>query len=261
MAPQAGNVYDYPQYFDLLFRDETRLEADFVAGAARKYLRRPLRTILEPGCGGGRLVVELARRGYHVTGFDCSEPALRYLRGRLQRRGLTHQARVIQADLAEFRFGSQYDLALCTFNTFRHLINDRSAVSHLRSVAQSLRPGGMYILGFHLLPYDVAEECTERWTARHGRVAVSVTLRILATDRQRRLEQVRLSMLVRQPRRAWRMRTEFPLRMYTARQFRGLLAKVPEFELLDVYDFWYELDEPLRLNDEITDSVFILRKR
>ena len=36
---------------------------------------------------------------------------------------------------------------------------------------------------------------------------------------------------------------------------------VPEFELRDVYDFWYEIDKPLELNDEITDTVFILQKR
>ena len=49
--------------------------------------------------------------------------------------------------------------------------------------------------------------------------------------------------------------------MYTAGQFRRLLAKVPELELCDVYDFWYEIDQPLELDDEISDTVFILRKR
>jgi len=58
-----------------------------------------------------------------------------------------------------------------------------------------------------------------------------------------------------------RLRHEFAFRMYTAGQFRRLLRTVPSFELCDVYDFWYEIDEPLRLNDEISDTVFILRKR
>jgi hypothetical protein len=40
-----------------------------------------------------------------------------------------------------------------------------------------------------------------------------------------------------------------------------LLAKVPEFELLDVFDYNYDLSQPLRLNDELSDSILVLRKR
>jgi hypothetical protein len=68
-------------------------------------------------------------------------------------------------------------------------------------------------------------------------------------------------MLVRTPRRELRLATEFPLRMYTARQFKQLLAKCAAWELCDVFDFWYEIDEPLILDDELSDSVFILRRR
>ena len=88
-----------------------------------------------------------------------------------------------------------------------------------------------------------------------------MTLRVTASDRRRRLETIRISLLVRRGGNESRVRDEFPLRLYTASQFRRLLAQVPAFELLDVYDFWYEIDHPLQLNDEISDTVFILRKR
>ena len=65
----------------------------------------------------------------------------------------------------------------------------------------------------------------------------------------------------RPPRReAWRSRGKFDLRLYKAPQFRRLFPSVPSFELCDVYDFWYEIDEPLKLNGEISDTVFILKK-
>ncbi len=41
----------------------------------------------------------------------------------------------------------------------------------------------------------------------------------------------------------------------------SLLNSVPAFELCDVYDFWYEIDYPLELNDVISDTVLILKKR
>ena len=169
--------YDYPQFYDLAFRSETRLEADFIEAACRKYCPRPARRLLEPACGTGRLVTELAARGYRMTGFDLSRPALSYLERRLARRKL--RAATFQADMADFRLAAPADAAFCTFDSFRHLLSERAARRHLECVAASLRPGGIYILGFHLLPLDASEECTERWTERRGRTQVTVTLRVL----------------------------------------------------------------------------------
>jgi hypothetical protein len=84
---------------------------------------------------------------------------------------------------------------------------------------------------------------------------------VLATDRRRRIETLRVSLRVRSGRRQFRLRDEFPFRMYTAAQFRRLLGKVPAMELCSVHDFWYELDHPVPLDDTLSDAVFVLRKR
>jgi SAM-dependent methyltransferase len=254
-----ANWYDYPQYYDLAFRSETPLEADFIEAACRKYCQTRARRLLEPACGSGRLVTELAARGYAVTGLDLNQPALDYLRRRLNRRGL--HATIFRADMADFRLARPVDAAYSTFNSFRHLLTEDSARRHLECVAAGLRPGGIYILGFHLLPPDASEECTERWTERHGCTRATVTLRVLSSDRRRRLETLRVSLLVRTARREVRLRHDFSLRLYTAAQFRRLLTSVPCMELCDVYDFWYEIDHPLRLTNELSDTVFILKKR
>ncbi len=255
-----SNWYDCPQYYDLAFRSETLPEAQFIEAVAHKYCPFPVRRLLEPACGTGRLVTELAARGYELTGFDINRPSLGYLRRRLRRRGL--QADVFEANMANFRLPRPTDLAFCTFDTFRHLLTEADARQHLQCVADSLRPGGVYILGIHLLPPDASEECIERWTERRAGTHVTVTLRVMATDRRRRLETLRVCMLARsRGGREMRLRHEFDLRMYTAAQFRRLLGSVPSLELLDVYDFWYEIDHPLKFDNTISDTVFVLRKR
>ena len=143
-------------------------------------------------------------RGYHITGFDLNRPSLDYLRRRLARRRL--RADVFEADMADFRLSRPVDAAFCTVNTFRHLLTERSARQHLNCVAQSLRPGGIYILGLHLLPMDASEEDSERWTAREGRTQVTVTLRVLSTDRRRRIERLRMSLLARTAGKELRLR-------------------------------------------------------
>jgi SAM-dependent methyltransferase len=258
-AMDRSSWYDFPRYYDLAFRSETRAEVAFIEAACHTYCASPVRRIVEPGCGGGRLVVALSRRGYDVTGFDLNTRSLEFARRRLRRCGL--DAHVFEADMADFRLARPVDAAVCTWNTFRHLLTERAARCHLECVARCLRPGGIYILGLHLLPLDVSEESTERWTARHGRTRVTVTLRVISASRRRRVETLRLNMRVRSPRRELRLRHEFQFRMYTANQFLRLLAAVPQFELCDVYDFWFDINEPLELNDEITDTVFVLRRR
>jgi SAM-dependent methyltransferase len=259
MRSLPASWYDYPAYYDLAFRSETRAEADFIEVACRKYARGPIRTLLEPGCGSGRLIAALAARGYRLTGFDLNPAMLEYAARKLSRRGL--KARLFQGDMADFRIDQPVDAAFCTFKTFRHLLSEADARGHLECVAKALRPGGIYILGLHLLPLDVAEESEERWQASHGRTKLHATLRVIHTDRRRRMERLRLSLRVRSPRRQFRMRSEFALRMYTAGQFLRLLKSVFVFELCDVFDFWYEIDRPQRLDEVRTDTVVVLRRR
>jgi hypothetical protein len=153
--------------------------------------------------------------------------------------------------------------------------------------------GGIYILGLHLAPPDCDPICIERWYGRRGRIHVGTTLRVVASDPRRRVERLRISVLVREidgraqkavngngsagndstagsngtakltqsSRIIGRLRDEFDYRLYSAAQIRRLFASVPELELLEVFDFWYELDDPQKLDNELSDAVFILRRR
>lgn len=250
--------YDYPQYYDLAFSDETLAEVNFIEGACKKYSSKPVKRLLEPGCGSGRLVVELAKRGYQMVAFDNSAKSLDYLRKKLQRKEL--QADLFLGDMTNFELRRPVDAAFNTFNTFRHLTTETTALHHLQCMARAIKPGGLFILGLHLLPPDASLECLERWTATRGKTKVNCTLRVTDSSRRTRLEHLRVTMRVRTPSKDFSVRTEFPLRLYTAGQLRSLLAKVPEFELCDVYDFCYDIDDPLKLDDEISDTVLILKR-
>lgn len=257
--PVKANWYDYPEYYDLAFADDTPGEAAFIAAACAKHAIGPVHTMLEPGCGGGRLVVELARRGFHTIGFDNNEKMLAHLTKRILRDKLSAEA--FAGDMVDFKLPRQVDAIFNTFNTFRHLTTEEAALAHLRSAHRALRKGGIYVLGFHLLPNDASLECIERWTATTGKTKITYTLRVLDSSRKTRIENLRVSMLVRSPKDEMRLATEFPLRLYSAPQWRKLLAAVPEFELCETYDFCYDIDSPVKFDNKLSDAVFILRKR
>src|SRR5213593_4027056 len=180
-----GTWYDHPEYYDIAFQVYTEREADFIEAACRKYCPFNARRFLEPACGTGRLITALAARGYEVTGFDISRPALSYLRRRLTRRQL--HAETFEAELSDFRVSRPADAAYCTVNTFRHLLTEQAARGHLECIARSLRPGGIYVLGLHLLPLGGDKEDSDCWTQRRCETKVTVTVRLLRTDRRRRI--------------------------------------------------------------------------
>jgi SAM-dependent methyltransferase len=253
------NSYDYPQYYDIAFQAYTRREADFIEAACRKYCAFDARRLLEPACGSGRLVTELAARGYQVTGFDLSQPALSYLRRRLARRRL--HAETFEADMSDFCLSRPVDAAYSTVNTFRHLLTEHAARGHLECIAESLRPGGIYVLGLHLYPPDGDVEDVWCWTEQRGETKVTVTLHVLNTNVRPRIVDVRVCLLVRRASTELHLRHEFPLRTYTARQFRRLLRSVGSLELCDIYDFRYDIEQPFPLNAEMAYSMFVLRRQ
>lgn len=253
--------YDHPQYFDMLFRDETDAEVEFFEKAFAKIAKRKVKRLLEPGCGSGRLVVEMARRGYDVTGLDLSDPMLRYVRRQLSRKKL--QARTVIGDMTRMELDQKYDAAFCTFNTFRHLLTERDAESHLRSVANHLNRGGIYILGLHLIPLDAYESCIERFTTKYGGTRVTTTIKVIDFNRRQRQETLRVSVkATKRTGKVERVRSEFPLRLYTASQIRRLFGKVDDvLELAAIHDYGYDIDETFDLDDDLLEAVFVFRKR
>jgi len=113
----------------------------------------------------------------------------------------------------------------------------------------------------HLLPLGGDKEHYECWTQRRGDTKVTTTLRLLRRDRRCRVEKLQVHLLVRRRSKELHLRCEFQLRTYTPRQFRRLLDSVPSLEMCDVYDFRYDIAQPFAPNNEMSYSVFVLRRR
>ncbi|MFK8114537.1 MAG: class I SAM-dependent methyltransferase [Rubripirellula sp.] len=253
--------YDHPHYFDLIFRDETEMEVSFFEKAFEQFVPGAVKRILEPGCGSGRLVVAMAQKGYDVTGLDLNQPMLDYMVSQLKAEGVS--AAAVLGDMTAMDFDEKFDAAFCTFNTFRHLTSTDAALKHLRNVADQLRDGGIYILGLHLIPMDADPECTEKWKASDEHVKLKAKLKVVDFNRKTRLERLRVAIKARKPSgEIERVKSEFSLRIYTPKQMKKLLGKVEDvFEIASIHDMDYEIDETRKFNKNLTDAVFILKRR
>ena len=254
-----GHIYDYPKYYDLVFASDWRAEFDFLLGCFDRHAQRPVQRLFEPACGTGRLLIKLAEAGYEVAGNDLNPHAVEFCNARFLRRGLEPVAAI--GDMSAFLLKRQVDAAFNTINSFRHLATEQEAESHLRCVARALAEGGIYVLGLHLTPTDGERIEEESWSARRGNLSVISKMWSVELDLERRVERVGMSFDIYTPTRTFRIVDEMSHRTYTAGQMVDLLARVPEFEIAETYDFTYDIDDPIRIDERTEDVLYVLRKK
>jgi SAM-dependent methyltransferase len=255
----AANLYDFPKYYDLIFGNDWKAEFDFLLSAFDKHGPRNVRRVFEPACGTGRLLIKLAQRGFEVAGNDLNPKAVKFCNDRLARYGFPRTA--VVGNMSDFRVAKKFDAAFNMINSFRHLPSEATARSHLRCVAAALRRGGIYLLGLQLTPTSGEAIEDEGWSARRGNLAVNSYMWTKKRDLKTRNEELGMTFDVYTPLRQFRIEDEMHYRIYTARQMKKLLASVPEFEVIETYDFTYDIDEPAVIEAETEDVVFVLRKK
>ena len=112
-------------------------------------------SVLDAGCGSGRVTIELARHGIEVTGVDVDASMIAEARRRAP--GLTW----VQADLATLDLGRFFDVVVMAGNVplFCPVADRRALVG---ACAAHVHPGGTLIAGFQLdtalsAPFPVVE--------------------------------------------------------------------------------------------------------
>jgi SAM-dependent methyltransferase len=124
-------IYDAPAFLaaQLAFLEDT------FAGA------RDL--LLDAGCGTGRHLVPLCKRGYRVVGVDLSPAMLGVARSSLSEAGLAGS--LIRGDLRSLPFGPVFDGILCLDSPLALIQADDDLTAALTALHRSLRPGGVLV--------------------------------------------------------------------------------------------------------------------
>jgi SAM-dependent methyltransferase len=254
-----GNLYDFPRYYDLLFGADWKQEVRFLTGCFEQFAKRPVKSVFEPACGTGRLLDKLAKLGFQVSGNDLNPTAVAYCNSRLKRLGFPATATV--GDMSDFCLKQPVHAAFNLINTVRHLPTEKAMEAHLRCTGEALVKGGLYLLGLHLTPTDGPRMDGENWTARRGNVRIDSRMWTKELDLKGRNERLGISFDVTTPTKQFRIEDEMNYRTYTARQMQKLLDKVGLFDVAATFDFLYQLDDPIEVDETTEDVVYVLPRK
>ena len=160
-----------------------REDVRFYRQMARQHARG--KTILELGCGTGRLLVPLLRDGHRVVGVDAMQPMLDRCRDKIGRLPQVARARVtlIAADFRRLNLRQRFALIVCPFNGLMHLYERADIEAALRTVQRLLAPGGRFV--FDVMNPDLkwlSRDSERRWARTRFRHPVSGKSQIYSTD-------------------------------------------------------------------------------
>jgi SAM-dependent methyltransferase len=127
-----------------------------------------VRSVIDAGCGTGRVAIELARRGLEVVGVDADPGMLSAARAKAP------ELEWIQGDLADFELPDEdgpgprrFDAAVLAGNVMIFVVPGTEGAVLDRTAAH-LHRGGLVVAGFQLVPGRLSVERYDELAAAAG---------------------------------------------------------------------------------------------
>lgn len=164
---------------------QTIAEADFLSQVLQCEANARL---LDVPCGNGRLSLELAKRGFRVTGVDISEEFIEEARASIDHPpaiasdpDLMPRVEFTLGDMRSIEGESIYDGAFCFGNSFGFM-NHVDMEKFLRGVARALKPGARFIVETAMAAESLLPEFEEQTSHEVADISLTIKERYIAEE-------------------------------------------------------------------------------
>jgi len=234
----AASSYDAIPDFGLLYDNVPLYAARQDVGFYVDEAKAAGGSVVEVGCGTGRILLPIARAGCAITGIDGSKHMLERCRARLSAEPPAVQSRVqlVQHDMRDFDLGAKFALIIAPFRVVQHLTTIDDQLRFLATVARHLTPRGRLIFDVFNPRFDalVGADGVEREDTPEQRLPDGRTLRrTYRVARVRWIDQVSEAELIYYV-DGERYVQAFEMRWYLPAELRNLLARAG-FNVREIY--------------------------
>ena len=139
--------------YDLIapFYDEVNGDIDYVSWAdfieeviKRDFHGKP-ELVLDLGSGTGRMTIELAKRGYDMTGVDSSTEMLDIAKNNAEREGVADKMLWLCQDMSDFELYGTVDVTVSCLDCINHVTDSKELDKCFALVHNYLIPDGIFI--------------------------------------------------------------------------------------------------------------------
>ena len=117
--------------------------ADFIEKCARDNMTEMPTLVLDLCCGTGKMTLELARRGYDMTGVDLSAEMLGVARDAAEAEAL--DILWLCQDMREFELYGTVELCTCLLDSVNHLTEFSDLLKCFSLVHNYISPDGLFV--------------------------------------------------------------------------------------------------------------------
>lgn len=134
------SLFDDPQLYDAVFAWDVDAELSLI----KRHLK-PDASLIEYGCGSGRLLVPLLQDGYRIDGVDISYASASRISQKLLK-SAPYRPVIVIGDFSKTVMLKSYDAALAGLNTLRYLKTAEQVLNHFLIAALNVRTDGFYFV-------------------------------------------------------------------------------------------------------------------
>jgi SAM-dependent methyltransferase len=150
------------QYDHLYAEKDYRGECDLVEAAVKQHAKKAPRTLLDIGCGTGSHSIELAQRGYQVTGIDLSQSMLDEAARKSAALPAEQRPAWRCGDARDFDTGRTFELGIMMFAVIGYLTTNDDVLKGLRNIRRQLETGALFLCDFWYGPSVLSVRPTDR---------------------------------------------------------------------------------------------------
>jgi SAM-dependent methyltransferase len=153
----------YAGQYDQLYAEKNYMgECDLIEAAVKRHAANTPVTLVDIGCGTGTHSIELAHRGYRVTGVDLSQSMIDQAGQKAASLDSAKRPTWLCGDARDFDTGTTFDLGIMMFAVIGYLTTNEDVLKGLCNIRRQLKPGALFVCDFWYGPSVLSAKPADR---------------------------------------------------------------------------------------------------